>query len=232
MSVIATLVSKHGRNSVIEFADSDLQSLARARRVDAVIVSTEDGFSPLGRCRAFLSADLGIAEDDIARLANWNRFDNPQVSLLALGSRRTSSLLKVVILAPSESSECYRAFAVPRYGRPYRDFYYNVTYEAIAHVCRGWGATRLAISHLSGTGTFHEDIATCNAEALAHYCDEDPTAQIEALVFFGCCINVSDLSGIARLNAEARSGRHRPIKTKVEQRDGCDVIHLLLPQKS
>lgn len=160
MSAIATLDSRHGGKTLIEFENDDLESLAHARRVDAVIVSTEDGFSPLGRCRAFLSADLGIPEDEIARLANWNRFDNPRVSLVALKSRRTSSLLKGAILAAAETSECYRSFAVPRYGRPYRDFYYNVTHEAIAHAGRNWGATRLAISHLSGSGAFHEDIAT------------------------------------------------------------------------
>ena len=113
-----------------------------------------------------------------------------------------------------------------RYGRPYRDFYYNVTYESIALACGRWGARRLAISHLSGSGAFHEDIATCNAEALAHYCDATPTSVIESFMFVGCCIEMSHLTGIARLNAEHGTGSHCPISTEIEYRDGHEIVHL------
>jgi hypothetical protein len=115
---------------------------------------------------------------------------------------------------------------MPRFGLPYRDFYYNVTYEAIAYASQNWGAHRIAISHLSGCGSFHEDIATCNAEALAHYCDAAEGA-IDSFIFLGDCdIDLEHLAGIHRLNAEARTGRHRPISTEVERRDGYDLVHL------
>lgn len=206
--------------------DSSFENLAKRREDDSFIVSTEDGFSPLGANRSFLSSDLGIPENDISQLADWNRFENPMVSLVVLQSRKKNSLLHGVVLAASESSESYKRFAEPRYGHPYRDFYYNVTYEAIAYASANWKAQRLALSHLSGSGTFHEDIATCNAEALAHYCDITPSAKIESFMFVGCCISQKHLAGIARLNAEAKTGQHHPISTNVVNHGGYDLVHL------
>ncbi len=226
MAVLAELRSQHGVRTSIEFEEGGLSALSRAGRVDVFIVSTEDGFSPLGANRSFLSSDLGIPENEISQLADWNRFENPRVSLITLQSRNKNSILRGVVLAASESSESYKRFAVPHYGRPYRDFYYNVTYEAIAYACGNWDARRLALSHLSGSGMFHEDIATCNAEALAHYCDVTPSAAIESFMFVGCCISREHLMGITRLNAEARMSQHHPIDKVVEHHDGYDLVHL------
>jgi hypothetical protein len=226
MVKLAIIESQHGQRTSIEFEPGRIKEMAKNSRIDAFIVSTEDGFSPLGANCAFLSRDLGIPEAEIRRLARWNRFENPLVSLIALQSRRTDSLLRGVILAAAGSSICYEQFAVHRYGRPYRDFYYNVTYESIAHLCEKWGARNLAISHLSGSGAFHEDIATCNAEALAQYCDSTPFANVESFMFLGCCISVEHFRGIARLNSEGTTGRHRAISTELQHREGFDLINL------
>jgi len=226
MVLLATLVSQHGLRTSIQFEKQNLQALARDGRVDTYIVATEDGFSPLGADLAFISDDLGIPESEIRHLADWNRFINSRVSLVALRSRKSHSLLRGVILAASESSECYKRFAVPFYGRPFRDFYYNVTYEAIAFASENWEAHHLALSHLSGSGHFHEDIATCNAEAMAHYCDATPSAAVESFMFIGCCISLEHLSGIARLNAEAKTSKHHSIVTEIDRHNGYDLVHL------
>jgi hypothetical protein len=194
--------------------------------VDAFVVSTEDGFSPLGAARGFFASDLGIPGDEIMRLARWNRSQNPRVTLIALASRRPESLLRGVILAPGETSKCYAQFATPRYGQPSRDFYYNVTYESIAHANRRWGARRLGITHLSGSGNFHEDIATCNAEALAHFCDESATPALASFAFVGCCITLQHLEGLERLNPEGNQTKHRPITVESEVREAAEFIHL------
>jgi hypothetical protein len=172
-----------------------------------------------------LTEDLGVPFEEIKRLANWNRSDNPHVSLVALASRRRESCLRGVILAACETSECYTKFATALYGRPYRDFYYNVTYEAISYSVAQWGARRLAISHLSASGRFHHDIAMCNAEALAHYCDSHSKV-IDSFMFLGCCISPEHLSGIARLNVEGEASAHRHIATEVIDGDGHVLIHL------
>ena len=172
MELIATLASKSGRPTSIYYYRGEIKSLALEENVDAYIVSTEDGFSPLGSNRAFLSADLDIPVEEITRLASWNRFDNQQVTLVALQSRRNGSCLRGVILAPSESSGCYKQFATPIHWRPYRDYFYNVAYESIAYISKMWGAQHIAVSNYFRGANAGEDIVTCNAEALAHFCDE------------------------------------------------------------
>jgi hypothetical protein len=159
--------------------------LANAGSVDAFIVTTEDGFSPLGAAREFLSDDLGIPQEEIARRADWNRFENERVTLIAPHSRRPDSCLKGVILAPGETSKCYEKLAKAGGALPYRDFYYNVTHEAIAYASRMWGARRLGISHLSASGSFHEAIANCQAEALAHFGDQALLPVVETFLFVG-----------------------------------------------
>ena len=226
MVLLTEMESQYGARTTVGFGEDGLKSLARAGRIDAFIVATEDGFSPLGSNRSFLSSDLGIPEQEISRLADWNRFKNPRVSLVALQSRRSGSHLRGVILAASETSVSYERFATPRYGRPYRDFYYNVTHEAIAYASKMWGAQHLALSHLSGSGTFHEDIAMCNAEALAHYCDANPLADVKSFTFIECCIDQDHLSGISHLNAEARTDKHHPIIVETETQEEYVLVHL------
>lgn len=225
MRAISELKSRSGWRTTVAYDPSTLEPHAREGTVDAYIVATEDGFSPLGMNLRFLSEDLGVPVAEIKRLADWNRFENSRTSLVALASRRRGSLLRGVILAPSETAACYERFATPRFGRPFRDFYYNVTYEAIDYVSSQWTARHLAISHLSVSGRFHEDIATCNAEALAHYCDKYANS-IDSFLFLGCCIFPDQLSGISRLNAECQTGAHRPISTQVLRAEGHAVIHL------
>lgn len=227
MKPLATLVSaqKFSTRVGYDFTNS-IEKLAAKKEVDALIVSTENGFSPLGAARAFLAADLGIPENEIVQLADRNRFDNPMVTLVALKSRRPDSLLRGLILAPGETSRCYSRFGIEMRTPPSRDFYYNVTYEAIAHACNAWKARRLGITHLSASGNFHRNIATCNAEALAHFCDEAIVSTIESFAFVGCCITVEHLEGIRRLNPEGNLTQHRPINLEREVEGEVEFIHL------
>lgn len=145
---------------------------------------------------------------------------------VALASHKTGSLLRGIILAPGNNTRSYEPFVRSYDPRPNRDFYYNVSYEAIAYVCGEWGARKIAISHLSGSGQFHEDIATCHAEALAHYCDEHPNTAPDSFVFCGCCITPEHLQGIRRLNAEGQMTAHRLIRTATEGKGPAVLIHL------
>src|SRR5688572_5876125 len=113
MIPVATLDSRAGTRTSIAYDPGGLETLARHGEVDTYIVATEDGFSPLGLNLDFISADLGVPPEEIKRLADWNRFDNPRVSLVAIPSRREVSQLRGVILAASETSKSYRRFATP-----------------------------------------------------------------------------------------------------------------------
>ncbi len=227
----SVLQSNHGHNTTIGYDfQAHFQELAERGEADAVIVSTEDGFSALGLSRRFFEGDLGISENEIHSLANWNRFDNEQITLIALASRKSESLLRGIILAPGNNTRSYSPFVRSYDPRPNRDFYYNISYEAIAHVCQQWGARKLAISHLAGSGNYHEDIATGHAEALAHFCDAEPKAAPESFIFCGCCISVDDLNGIRALNAEGEMTAHQSILVATETKGQATMLHLDWPK--
>jgi hypothetical protein len=206
---------------------SYFQGLAERGEADVAIVSPEDGFSPLGASRDFFERDLSVSYGEVIRpLAEWNLHENPKVSLVAIDSRNPSGHLKGIILAPGNNALSYDRFNRSSSKLPNRSYYYNVTHEAISHASQIWGARKIAISHLCSTGTFHEDMATCHAEALAHFCKSTPTLAPESLIFCGCCISTEHLSGIAQLNHEIEYSTHLDIRLHTENSDFGTLIHL------
>jgi hypothetical protein len=138
------------------------QDLVRRGEADVAIVSTEEGFSPLGGSRNFFERELGISYDEEIRpLADWNRNVNEKVTLIAFPSRVSTSSLKGLILVPGENCKSYFAYSSPYGRKPHRDYYYNTMFESISQACRVWGGKMIAISHLSSCGKFHEDMLTC-----------------------------------------------------------------------
>lgn len=227
MKTLMTLESAQGLSTAIAYdLTTSVNELVLANKVDCYIVSTEDGFSPLGVAKGFIAKELGIDVADIGRLADWNRFENNEVSLVGLKSKTPTSSLRGVILAASETSQCYEQFAPAFHSKPYRDFYYNVAYESIAYAVHTLGARKLAMSHLSGRGHFHGDIATCVVEALAHFCAQVDNPPIESFLFVGCCINESHFSGIQRLDLQRITAKHRDIALSNSLKDGFDVVSL------
>jgi len=228
MTPIADLVSKHGHTTRVEVAlPRGLASLAESRPAEAFICSTEQGFSPLGVEHSFLCEALDVPWDDIYSLADWNRFENEQVSLVIIPSRRLDSVLKGLILAASERSRCYMRFAEPDRGRVHRDFFYNVTYEAIAFAHQRWNANRLAVSHLTGCVGKPRDVEAlaCNLEALAHYCDENPDAKIDHFSYAGCCVSPDHFATLPQLTPQFTEA-HCPITVNTRQHDGYEVVDL------
>ncbi len=227
---LAKLVSKSGTETIVGFDPAFFQTLAENASIDACIVSTEDGFSPLGCSRDFFAHDLGISENEIRELANWNQSQNERVTLVALRSRRQESVLKGIVLAPGQGSQCYPRPSVWHpsiwLDPPNRSFYYNVTYEAIAFACKAWGAKKLAVSHLSASCCFHKDIATSQADALGHFCDAHPSDAPASFTFCGCCIELKHLAGIQRLGFDRGMTVHRPIRLDTEETDSATLIHL------
>ena len=225
---LCLLKSNSGSETLLGYDfQSNFEALARRSEADVVIVSTEEGFSPLGASRTFFEDDLGISYDEeIYPLANWNRFENERVTLIALASRRPGSLLRGIILAPGENCRSYSQFSSAHGHRPHRSYYYNVSYEAIQYACRTWGAECLAMAHLCSCNRFHVDMATCHAESLAHFCDEWPTSAPKSFTFSGCCIDPDHFKGLQSLNGEGQSTSHRSIKVTTESRGQALLLHL------
>ncbi len=227
MNLLAELKSKQNTATKLgyEFHDS-FEIITNNGEADCFIVATEYGFSPLGAASYFFSRDLQVSASDIRAIADWNRFNNEKISLIGIKSHNPSGKLKGIILAPGQTSRCYEQFVNIAGGIPYRDFYYNVSYESIAYAAGVLGAKKIAMSHLSASGEFHQDIATCTAEALAHYCDKPGNKEINSFIFAGCCIKLQHLSGIQRLNYEGNTTAHKDINTTITQKNGFDIINL------
>jgi len=226
-----------------------LETLVRSGTVDCVIIDTEDGFSQLGMMRHYLAAELGLMERDlvkhalngfpqalernIASLADWNRARTPEVTLVAIPSERPGSHLKGLILAPYDGSVCYKRFSTIDYWKPHRDFFYNVTYEAIAHAYRNWGARRIGISHFSrgkykDPVVYYSDITTCQVEAMLHFCaDHDG---MESFSFLDDYPGNEPLGTLREFSQLPDAGVHRPITTKLLRFWGIDFVDLEWPK--
>jgi hypothetical protein len=220
-----------------DFDVMDVQTLAERGEADFAIFSSEDGFSPLGAEREFFEKDLGLSYDDEIRpLANWNLSINEQVSLVSFRTRNRRGLLKGLTLAPGENCRSYAPYASyysnhAHQGRPHRDYYYSISYQAIVHACIELGARRIAISHLSGSGRFHADMATCHAEALMHFCKEFPDYAPESFIFYGCCISPNQLIEAKALVESNPDSHHRPIKVLETFNGSARLVNIQLVSK-
>ena len=223
-----------------------LETLAERGLVDCVLVETEDGFSQLGQARQFLADDLGLRErnlvkwvldgmpedleKNIASLADWNRARESEVTLVAIPSEREGGYLKGLILCPYDGSRCYKKYAVPEYWNTYRDFVYNVTYEAISHAYRAWGARRIGITHFSRSkydGTYRHDLTTCQVEAMAHFCIDHQG--MESFTFLDDSEGNQPLAIVKEFSDMHDIGAHRTIRTRAIEFWGIDFVTLEWP---
>jgi len=228
LTKFAVLRSLHGTETEISFDfPTFFAEIAERGDTDLAIVGSEDGFSPLGASKDFFEQDLQIPYRSIIKpLVEWNHKENPRISLLAIKSKNPNGLLRGIVVAPTTNSISYRNLRHSGKGGPLRSFFYNVTYEALVFATQQWHAKRISLSHLSPSGSFHPDIATCHAEALAHFCDDEPLHAPSSFVFCGCCINPKHLEGIKALNSEADLTRHRTIHVEVELVNHATLVHL------
>ena len=220
------------------------EELVGQGQVDSLVVEPEDGFSILGSLRDYLSRTLGLRErnqigwvlagmrkdfqPDISSLADWMRNTDPDVTILGLRNRSTESPFKGLVMVPYEDSLCYRRFARTRYNKPYRDFFYNVTYESLFYAYHIMGARNFAVSHLSalkyGNGGYRADITMAQSEAILHFCNS--YRGIRHITFLDSAEGNLPIAAIASLTTNRRCGKHRAITTCHDTRMGFDFITL------
>jgi len=172
--------------------DRRLEQVLSEGEIDCLIADSEDGFSQLGQERHFLSEELGYPdtslnyllvkdypyklEPSIGQLANWCRGRPSEITLVVMPSRRHSSRLKGLILSPYDGAQSYLQFANGEWARPYRDFMYNVTWEALYQAFHTLNATAPALMHMSRCRTwrrqFQSDTTFCQVEAALNFYDE------------------------------------------------------------
>lgn len=225
------------------FVDTHIEKLLDAHSTDVLLIEPEDGFSQLGSARTFLTHDLGVEDRNlmrwalegmksdfkpsIASLADWGRSTDPDVTLIAIPSNRKDSKLKGLILVPYADSLCYRQFAQGEHAKPYRDFFYNVTYEALYYACNIWKAKRPAIAHLSREkygGRYKPDITTCQVEASMHIGKE--FKGIEEITFWDCTEGNPFQKSVALLSKFEQKFVHKKINVSIQKRGKIDFVEL------
>lgn len=225
------------------FIEIKIEKLLEAHNTDVLLIEPEDGFSQLGTARTFLTHDLGLEERNLVKwalggmksdfkpsissLADWSRSTDPDVTLIAIPSNRTDSKLKGLILVPYADSLCYRQFAQGEYARPYRDFFYNVTYEALYYARNIWQAKRPAIAHLSREkygGRYKQDITTCQIEASMHICNE--IKGIEEITFWDCTEGNPFKQSRALIEKYKGKTGHKNINVSIQKRGKIDFVEL------
>ncbi len=236
---VGVLRSRTGENIVINHVTGShgysglrsVKNLAELGLFDAIIVESEDGFSQLGAMRSFVSWDLGLEERNLVRwvldgfsdklernissLADWNLARKTEVTLVAIPSARVGSCLKGIILCPYDGSDCYLQYANGCYGKPHRDFIYNVTYEAIAHAYKTLGARRIALTHFARDKyqqKYQRDVTTCQVEAMTHFCNQH--SDMLSFTFLDGYAGNQPLQIVQEFNAMTDVGIHREINTR------------------
>lgn len=227
-----------------------LEELVSAGLVDVLLIEPEDGFSLLGGAREYLSYELGLERRNLARwvadgmkadfklnissLADWARYTDPDVTLIGIPSQNLESPIKGLILLPYEGSRCYKQFAQPKYGKPYRDFFYNVTWEGMYFAYTVLGARKFAISHLSCTKYLREgfrmDITRSQIDALLHFCDE--FRGISEIIFWDDFAGNYPIEALTWMKPEEFLSKHRQIQRIYERRMGVEFISLFWPVPS
>jgi hypothetical protein len=227
-----------------------LEELVSAGLVDVLLIEPEDGFSLLGGARDYLSYELGLERRNltewvaggmkadfklnISSFADWARFTDPDVTLICIPSLNLESSIKGLILLPYEGSRCYEQFAQPKYGKPYRDFFYNVTWEGMYFAYTVLGARKFAISHLSCTKYLREgfrmDVTRSQIDALVHFCDE--FRGISEIIFWDDFEGNYPIHALTYMRPEEFLGQHREIQRLYEHRMGVTFISLFWPVPS
>lgn len=232
VATVATLSGGPGCPLMVRHAPAQgLSELVESGEVDAAIMASELGFSPLGQEETYLCRELHLDSQEFRGIAGWSHNDAMPTLVAAAAPTGTAAggRLKGLVLAPGENSASYARFAMPRYGKHHRDFHYNMAYESLLLATTRFGARRIALSHLSASNRFDSTIATCMVEAAAHLRSEGGS-QLEALVFFGCCIESKALAPIGRLAGAFGSTSHRPIEKEDEQRGNHFLLRLRWPE--
>lgn len=235
MKILSTIISNNNLTELgYATSDESIESLIESRMIDSLLVSTE-GLSSLPDTLS-LSEWTGQQRELFLKLQRIVR-SKQQITLCAISGLGPTNKLKAVVLCPSERSWAYRSFAVPDYGKPYHDFYYNVTFYAVLAAAR-LGGKKIGMTHLTGGGRHfseYPEIAAVSFEAVDHYCNwDDYPSPINSFSFVGCCIEQDSVQkaiemyggSCEQLITSTVARKHRPNPTTEENIDGATVIYL------
>jgi hypothetical protein len=143
--------------------------LVRSLDIDGLIIEGSHGFNELGLVSAELAKRLGI-DDTLLRSRCAEHTSSSGLTLLALQAREQKAGIRMVVLVPNQLSHAYSALATPRYGKPYRDLCYNVTFEGL-RLLHEHGCRRIGLAQITGCPVYKESstVGDCIVEAIAQF---------------------------------------------------------------
>jgi hypothetical protein len=191
-------------------------------QLDGVVFASEWGYAPLNSGDIpFLTEDLGLEEETIIRCADWNRYHNPRITLVAIRPKRSESKLKGIILAPGTNAECFMKRASPN-GR--RLFYQHVTYEALRYLAHELGCRRIGITDLRPCDRMStNEMALAISQGVMQFWGKQSANTLDSIVFVACEINQHQLQDVF---CQPRTPRRAINVAEEQQPDGITHIHL------
>ena len=182
-----------------------VEDLVDAERADVAILSTEEGFSPLGASRGLIERELGVSyEREIKPAAHRAQNTTSPITLVAITSQNQESRLRGVLLIPGEGALCFDSHTRPVGGISQYEYYYRVTREAVRYALFAWKSRRFAVTHLSRSSRFHGEIAKAQVNALWDLCEHDSKSVPDSLIFCGCCIEPNHIGAVRHIDRSAK----------------------------
>ncbi len=164
---ICHLALPDGRQLIIQ-EGLQLEHVLEAGCVDGLLIEGFWGFNDLGGYGRLIAKLLGTTEETIQRICSATQSSSiPTVAFIPSTLKHLA--LKGIALVPTQNHPCYERWATPIFGRPYRDFYYNVAYEGM-YLLAKHGCTSIGIAGLTASLAHygHPDVGNCVAQAAAH----------------------------------------------------------------
>ncbi|MEA9602033.1 hypothetical protein VC188_07835 [Polynucleobacter sp. MG-28-Ekke-A2] len=195
--------------------------------VDGLMIETNWGFNDLGIHGQYIAQAMGI-DEDVFRFYAESLMKEQLPTIDIIPTQSLTPTLKAIALVSTPNCESYKPF----YGnteRPSKDFFYNVTYEALAALI-GIGCKDISIAGLTGSLLFTEDPQYKNAvaEATSHIAHDFPTLEKIQIVSYGPDISF----GINYFNAhKEETGLHKKIVVKSKDWFGIKRIALDIPRR-
>jgi TPR repeat protein len=218
----------NGGNVIIRHYDHSTSKPLSNLGVDGLIIEGLWGFNDLGGyLGSEISALLGVSESTICKMCYEQIQKSQQITVVALRSSNSASKLKSVAFVPTEAFDCCEIFRDTKYGLPCKDFYYNITYEAL-DLLMVHGCSSVAIANLTGYTYYHKNIGNCVAEAIAHFAIKNPKLQS----VFSICRGPDLTYGVTFFNNhQDLVGQHRPIQRNVHVGEMSSFTSITLPRQ-
>ncbi len=184
---------------------------------DAILVSSPQGYSPLG---LLMSELRGLNDDLAAELAEKCDLFNESMDFIICGFNLTKDIR--VILVPNQNSNFYLSNS-PVQNDIWLDFLYASTYYSFV-LASHMGVKRLALTHsLHG---IDQRFIYCVGDALGLYADSFVSNTLQEIVFKGCCFTEDNLGSLIHLNHEGAFTTHRELPYEITQFHGMDCLRL------